>query len=360
MGSKKKKLEKKKDFQKAKLKVGKTARKPDNYTNTSFVAKSISLPNQSVAKKASTSNGPVDLSHHIALTKHHSAQTRKEVLLFIENHLPSNPSMYKQIITATVPLITDQSQSVRLGLVSLIRACATKQVGLLELHMRSIVLYLVSAMTHIQPDIRATSTSLLGLLVEMAPTPLVKGYFVKIAKSYFSLLSWPLTGDKKAVSLAVNSSGSLGGGKKSRAQHIRILGKFLEAALLDIPTLSSTFQTDWSQISTPHPATPNFMIPETPQPFAQYRLFIDELPTSISSSDSSNAKLGDLSLRDAEALSTDDIRTRRKVYKKVFRDGILKNLQDAVKEGGEIGNEANGCLAILEKIDALIDAETEA
>jgi pre-rRNA-processing protein IPI1 len=41
MGSStKKKKEKKKDFQKTKLKVGKTKAKPENFTDTSFRAKS--------------------------------------------------------------------------------------------------------------------------------------------------------------------------------------------------------------------------------------------------------------------------------------------------------------------------------
>ncbi|KAF3987385.1 hypothetical protein FT663_04480 [Candidozyma haemuli var. vulneris] len=359
MGSKRKKQEKKKDFQKAKLKVGKTAKKPDNYTDTSFTAKAISLPNQSVTKKTTTSSGPVDLSHHISLTKHHSAQTRKEVLGFIENHLPSNPSLYKQIITATVPLITDSNQGVRSALISLIRACANKQSGLLELHMRAIVLFLNSAMTHIQPDIRASSTSLLAVLVDLAPEPLVKGYFVKIMKSYFSLMSWPLTGDRKAVSLAVNSNGSLGGGKKSRAQHIKVLAQFLDAALSDEAVKKSAFLTDWSDVILPHPSTPNLLLPQTPQAFAHYKFFVDELPSSTSASVSKNTEDGVYSLREAESMSTNDIQTRQKIMNDVFAEGVLKNLQNAVKEGGEIGAEANGCIATIEKLKASLESKKE-
>lgn len=51
MGSKRKKAEKQKDFVKAKLRVGKTAAKPDNHTDTSFIAKSISIPNQTINKR---------------------------------------------------------------------------------------------------------------------------------------------------------------------------------------------------------------------------------------------------------------------------------------------------------------------
>lgn len=360
MGSKRKKQEKKKDFQKTKLKVGKTARKPDNYTDTSFTAKAISLPNQSVTKKATrpaSTKGEVNLSHHLSLTKHHSAQTRKEVLGFIESHLPSNPSIYKQIISSTVPLITDQSHEVRLALISLIRACALRQSGLLELHMRAIVLFLNSAMTHIQPDIRATSTSLLATLVDLSPQPLVKGYFVKLMKSYFSLMSWPLGGDQQSVSLAVNTTGSLGSGKKSRAKHIRILSQFLEAALFEQETPASSMSTDWSLVILPHPSTPCYMMPQVPQSYFHYKLFIDEIPSSISSSLSSDD--GKISLREAESMSTDDIDARRKIMMDVFHKGLLKNLQSAVKEGGEIGAEANTCISTIHKIQASIDSANQ-
>ncbi|KAL6023900.1 ribosome-recycling factor [Candidozyma auris] len=41
-------------------------------------------------------------------------------------------------------------------------------------------------MTHIQPDIRATSTSLLATLVDLSPQPLVKSYFAKSGFIYTS------------------------------------------------------------------------------------------------------------------------------------------------------------------------------
>lgn len=150
MGSKRKKAEKQKDFTKAKLKVGKTAAKADNHTDTSFTAKTISLPNQSLNKKQATSalstskREEVDLTHQLSLTKHHSSDTRKEILNQIQQHLPSNPSLYKQILTSIIPLILDQSQKVRNALMALFSACAKKQPGLLDLHLRSIILFIHS------------------------------------------------------------------------------------------------------------------------------------------------------------------------------------------------------------------------
>lgn len=345
MGSKRKKQEKKKDFQKAKLKVGKTQRKPDNYTDTSFTAKAISLPNQSIQKKTAPT-ASVDLTHQLSLAKHHSSQTRKEVLQYIETHLPSNPSVYKQIVSSTISLITDQSNGVRMALVALLKACAEKQVGLLDLHMRTVVLFLHLAMSHIQPDIRASSTYLLDVLVDYAPQSLVKGYFVKTLRCFFTLMSWNLTGDKKAVSLAVNANGQLGSGKKTRSHHLQVLQKFLNAALNPPPRESSSLLIDWSKVVLPHPQAYKYLIPQVPQPFASLRLFVDDLPSSIVEEEGETAH-GAYSLADLDVMSSDDMQVRRKMTYDVFLQPMLSNLDSIIKEGGEPGKEAKGCVDFL-------------
>ncbi|KZZ96372.1 hypothetical protein AAP_01145 [Ascosphaera apis ARSEF 7405] len=63
--SQKRKNEKKKDFQKQKLKVGKTKPKPSNYTDTSFKAKSIVLNQQSLSTSAPSFNA--QFAHSVSL-----------------------------------------------------------------------------------------------------------------------------------------------------------------------------------------------------------------------------------------------------------------------------------------------------
>lgn len=358
MGSKKKRAEKKKDFQKTKLRVGKTAARPDNYTDTSFTAKSISLPNQTIAKPkqgATTKNGgDVDLAHHLQLVKHHSASTRKEVLAFIEAHLPSNSASYKQILTVTLSLLTDQSESVRSAFVSLLSACADRQPGFLQLHMRSIVLFVHSAMSHIRGDVRATSTQALDILITKAASSLVSGFLVKTLRSFFSLLSWTLSDDKKAVSLAVNTTASLGGvTKKTRARHLAVLARLLQATLFVDDSEKSG--TDWTRCSVVHPQTPQFMIPQNPQAFAQLKLFVEELPSQRASSGASGN--GTYTLSDVDAVSTEDIETRRKVIEDVFLSPLRKNLVATSKDGGEVGAEASKCLQILDKFEGELKAQ---
>lgn len=355
MGSKKKRAEKKKDFQKTKLRVGKTAAKPDNYTDTSFTAKSISLPNQTISKPkqgvtkvTENASADIDISHHLQLTKHHLASTRKEVLLFIETHLPSNSATYKQILTTTLSLLTDQSESVRLAFISLLSACADRQPGFLQLHMRSIILFIHSAMTHIRTDVRATSTKALDVLVTKAPAALISGFFVKTLRSFFSLLSWTLSEDKKAVSFAVNTTASLGNiTKKSRAQHLAVLYRLLDAALFSDESKSSS--TNWAQCSIVHTQTPQFMLPQTPQAYTQLNLFVEDLPSLQVASGASGRDV--YSLTDVDAVSTEDLGTRRKIVADVFLNPLRKNLTATTRDGGEIGTEANKCLLLLSKLE---------
>lgn len=71
MGSStKKKKEKKKDFQKPKLRVGKTKAKPANFTDTSFKSKGTSIPQSAAAwllETASVTNYGIPFDR--ALTK---------------------------------------------------------------------------------------------------------------------------------------------------------------------------------------------------------------------------------------------------------------------------------------------------
>ncbi|KAK6460104.1 Rix1 complex component [Scheffersomyces coipomensis] len=377
MASKRKRVEKQKDFVKAKLKVGKTAKKPDNYTDTSFTAKTISLPNQSIKAKVSntvsaTANSQekdkfeVDLTHQLSLTKHHSSSTRKEVLLYIQNHLPShNPSLYKQILTSVIPLILDSSLQVRTQLVSLLNECAAKQPGLLDLHIRAIILFIHSAMTHIQPEIRNSSTKFLAILIEHASHSLVKSYFIKTLRSYFTLMSWTLTNDKKSISLAITTSSSINNSslKKSRIHHLSILKSFLKTALFLEEESSQEINPE--DVILPHAQSLKYLVPTATQPYNSLKLFIVEPSRtsgpSTTTGDDKNSQVDDgkFYISDLDTLSSEDISTRRKIVSDVFMAPLMKNLNNLVKEGGEAGKEAKGCISLLEQFKAELEKDKE-
>lgn len=356
MGSRRKKAEKEKDFKKKKLKVGKTALKPDNHTDTSFKAKTISTPNQGLGKNKENVSDPLkkqelDLNHHLALTKHHSSASRKEVLIYLEQHLPSNPSLYKQILNSITPMIHDSSLNVQTALVALFKKCGEKQDGLLSLHVKSIILFILSAMTHIQPVIRNGSTKFLLVLLDFASTALIKSYFIKVLKTYFHLLSWSMTNDKKAMSLAITTGSSIGGStKKARIGHLNVLKQFLKLALFE-DTTKSTLAINIDTI-TIHPQSYKYLLPDVPQPFSGLKLFTTELPKKFNQLN--------YNLQDLDTISADDLSTRRKVVQDVFLKPMVYNLNSLLKEGGEVGKEANSLLALIKEFEqSLIDEKSQ-
>lgn len=335
MGSKRKQKEKQKDFKKAKLKVGKTAQKADNYTDTSFKSKTISLPGQSITNAHSSK----DLQHQLSLTKHHSSTARKEVVIGLTQNLPSNPSSYKQIISSVTPLMLDESKQVRLEVLNLLKECGRKQPGLLDLHKRTIILFIISAMTHILPDIRNTSTKFLDVMLEYAD---IKLYFVKILKNIFILMGWSLQNDSKSKSVSITSGASILLGtntKKARVDHLIALAKFLQATLIENQDASAAeYSADAILI---HPQSCKYLIPTIPQAYSPLKLFVNEMSVG-------DGSLGDL--QSLDALTTEDLSTRVEVMNNFFKDKLMGSLSNLVKEGGEVGRESTRCIQILEKV----------
>lgn len=347
MGSKRKKTEKQKDFVKKKLKVGKTAAKPDNHTDTSFSARTISLPHQGSLTRNAAAVGvgvrsEAELLRHLSLAKHHAAATRREVLLYVEQHLPTdNPSLFKQIITAVTPLVADPSQSVRAQLALLLAACAHAAPGLLELHMRSLVLFVHAAMTHIQPEIRNWSSKFLGILVAHAGEALARMHFIKTLRLFFTVLAWPLVDDKRLVSLAVTSSAAAGPLKSARIGHLSVLRQFLAAALSEPPAEAL------EDVATIHPLTQRYLLPSRSRPFVSLKLFVKEMPAVAAQTSRDDVDEGTFSLEDLATLLTEDLDTRRKVVVDVFLRPMVKNLDNLMKEGGEVGREAKGVMELI-------------
>ncbi|ODV63877.1 Ipi1p ASCRUDRAFT_18061, partial [Ascoidea rubescens DSM 1968] len=195
MGSKRKKAQKAKDFVKPKLKVGKLKPKPTNYTDTSFSTRSIRLPSQSALVEKSFE---VELVRNISLTHHFSAQKRKDSLVFIQNNFPRlvkfsiNQKYIQQIIASVSKLIIDNDSLVRKEAFCLFEVISAVY---LQLNCNTIVLYILTAMTHIDLQIRNDSTKILNLLISKQKNCLdsiAKNNWLKLLKSFFILLNWPL------------------------------------------------------------------------------------------------------------------------------------------------------------------------
>ncbi|KAJ3498984.1 hypothetical protein NLG97_g689 [Lecanicillium saksenae] len=91
MGSSmKKKKEKAKDFQKTKLKVGKTKAKASNFTDTSFKSKAIVMGHQSLSTEAP--DVVQQFKHNLSLaSSSRSDKQRKDALAYLTSQLALEP-----------------------------------------------------------------------------------------------------------------------------------------------------------------------------------------------------------------------------------------------------------------------------
>ncbi|ANZ75189.1 BA75_03046T0 [Komagataella pastoris] len=330
----KKKTNKQRDFQKKKLKVGKSNNLPNNFTDTSFKAKSITLPNQTLVK----SHDDKELAHYLAMARHHSPSTRKEILIHLDKHLPSDPAQYKEILKNVTPLIIDTSPSVREALVTLLDDIGLRHPTFIELHANSIVLFISSAMSHINTDIRNDSTKFLRVILKYGPGIIVRSSWVKILKNYCQLLNWHLEQAKKSLVLAVNSS-SVIVNKKPKENHLQVLAEFLKLGTSGEKEAQSTLK-----FKAIHPLTAVYMFPATPEPFGQLNLY---KKTELIVSHKENEEE---IIRDLDSINCEDEHTRITVFIQHFKKPVTDGLKSLIKEGGNLGKEANTLLTAVESI----------
>ncbi|GMM32936.1 Ipi1 protein [Saccharomycopsis crataegensis] len=332
MGSKKKTKEKKKDFIKQRLKVGKDKPKASNHTDVSFTAKSISIPRQSVLD---VKTNEAEFAKNISLTRHATPQVRKEAVLFLAKHWRSHPTMLAAVISSIAKLILDQSGSVRGEVLKLLKTLPSASV---QLHYTVLVLYVQSAMTHIGASVRHDSSKFLEVLMEDGGCGklLVDNHWIKLSRCFFSLLHWPINAAGVGLAVTVGSSAGGGGGgqaaRTARVRHLQVLGKFIEQGAVEVKSID----TEAGQIEAegPHVSTQCYVTPDVPGPFQHLRLFARAVNIE-----------GDLN-----NMRFEDVLVRRKVLVDVFTERMMKELRSIVKEGGEVGRVANSLSVMMERV----------
>ncbi|KAF7310992.1 Ipi1-N domain-containing protein [Mycena chlorophos] len=183
--SAKKRKDKAADFSKAKLKLGKGKQQPSNAIDTSFKARSIALPSQSIAKHADTAvpttKRRLSLDDLILHLKHYSAATRKDALFGLREILDAHPHLLDMslptIIASTARIIGDEDASVRKSLLDFF-SWLFPRVALDDLapHSTTLLLFTTSAQTHIFPEIRVDAIRLLNIYLEYIPAAIVAGW----------------------------------------------------------------------------------------------------------------------------------------------------------------------------------------
>ncbi|KAI0361212.1 hypothetical protein OH77DRAFT_1443396 [Trametes cingulata] len=183
--SSKKKKDKAADFSKAKLKLGKGKQAASNAVDTSFKARSIALPTQSIATDkdgdAPTTKRRLTFDALIIHLKHYNASTRRDAILGLRELLEAHPELIgthlTTLVNSCVRIIGDEDASVRKTLLSFF-AWLFRQVPREDLlpHSPVLLLFTTSAQTHIFPEIRIDAVRFLDVFLEYIPDVVTEGW----------------------------------------------------------------------------------------------------------------------------------------------------------------------------------------
>ncbi|GLB36226.1 hypothetical protein LshimejAT787_0305140 [Lyophyllum shimeji] len=262
--SAKKRKDKAADFSKAKLKLGKGKQLPSNAIDTSFKARSIALPSQSIAheKDASvpTTKRRLTLEDLITHTRHYSASTRKDAILGLRELFEANwdlvESSFTALINACVRLIGDEDANVRKALLAFFAWLLPRmpQSDLLP-HSPLLLLFTASAQTHIFPEIRIDAIRFLDLFLECIPQAVVAGWSednnghgARILEGYLGILNAGTKFGETDGPLKATSTASVVLTPASKLIVLHSLATFLQVSLSCFAGPSSSTSYDPSSL----------------------------------------------------------------------------------------------------------------
>lgn len=331
MGSSaKKKKEKKKDFQKPKLKVGKARPKAANSTDTSFRAKAIVL-NQQINADAPSSQA--QFVHHVSLLSSRTDSQRKESLAYLASAIVSEfstqrslPMPTEMLIEKAMPLALDSNAGVRSNLVKMLEALPESETGD---HIPRMLPYVRAAMTHLSQDIRKTALDILQYLLENAGKDLVScaGGWTKTLECCVTLLSWK---NLSPTETWTASKTSFRTDTKFIARIMQIADQLLVAGLLENDKKDP--QID-SIDCLPLLHLQHHTIPTKSNPYTYLGLF-GRPP-------------------DDDSRVLDDRGERWLLFKQKYETVLLHGIDGARKEGGDIGRVAGQLSKTIEAATAI-------
>ncbi|KAJ9207710.1 hypothetical protein DTO166G4_5768 [Paecilomyces variotii] len=341
--SQKKKNEKKKDFQKTKLKVGKARPKADNFTDTSFRSKAIVLNQQSLTTSAPSSSS--QFSHHLSLLSSKSDSQRRESLAYLTTSVSSRPvdsplpQPVSVMLPTMLPLILDASNGVRTQLLKFLRSLPEAEI---EDHVAQLLPYIRAGMTHLAADIRLSAVEILSWLVEVAGPEVVSsaGGWIRTINCFLSLLGWH-TDESSKWSANRGTFGKAGSEGKPMVKVLQVLAEFLRAGLCQ-PGEDDVDMADSTADGEENPAFPvtggwefplcdtaQHMIPAKSTPYAYLNLFGQP--------------------RDEEGEMYETREDRYRVFSEKFRRAIERGVENARKEGGEAGRASAAVAKVLKE-----------
>jgi pre-rRNA-processing protein IPI1 len=328
MGSSaKKKREKKKDFQKPKLKVGKARPKPANTTETSFRSKGIVLTQQLDIDAPTRS---AKFLQQLSLLSSRTDTQRRDALAYLTNHVASLPAgtvlpaTSSTVLNSICPLILDGTGSVRNQLLKLFQALPSEDV---RDNVIKILPYMRAGMTHLSRDIRVSAVDFLSFLTKVAGPELVSsiGGWFQTLECFTTVLGWRSPEASKWSSTKASFSGDV----KSTVRIMQVLAEFLQAGLVSddhgLPADNSM------ALEFPLCQTDSISIPTKSNAYAYLNLFGASL--------------------EIEKQMLEDREDRWEAYVKSFQPAIVSGIDESKKEGGELGRAAGSLVKVLERAE---------
>ncbi|EPX72002.1 rRNA processing protein Ipi1 [Schizosaccharomyces octosporus yFS286] len=283
MGKSKKAKAKRADFNKQKLKVGKSKQLPNNFTDTSFRSKTLILPTQATIEKEEFTHDARDraqFSHLVGMLKHHNASQRQESLDKLSHYVLSHPGLLTTstslLAKVTSPLILDESAQVRESLYQFfIKVMFTIDPNLLEPNVGIMFLYTHSGMTHITPSIRNDSTRYLSIILKACRNKLsssiISSHWKKTLECFSSLLGWSTdSASVKRTSVFSKKSTS------NLIRHISVCNEFLHLGIdpsWQSKTTRSAIHLDYPYMEQNIVVHPLYDQLRTPSSFSYLSLF---------------------------------------------------------------------------------------
>ena len=358
--SKRKQKLKKADFQKTRLKVGKTAPKPKNYTDTSFTAKTISIRDQHLTLATDKTNSPAYYRKRLSLLRHHNSNIRKETLEQFQRDIPNiiKSNIMTSLLRQAIPLMCDPMGPVRDAVLGLLRTIGDTDRQALVLHCNLLVLYIHMAMTHITPGIQAHSTGFLRCLLDYCGMEIVRQGWVKLLNGSLTVLGWGgpgkgTNGSRGSVVLPVRKRDS-----KYAKAHLDGLRELIRYGCTNGIAAGEEGNSNGNDSErTLVDRYSVYLIPSVPQPYGYLRLFTRELNKGQGQGETitmtSNDSTGTTTTRTTTTTSSfvnQDIDTRRQLFKRQYLQHILDRAAVMSKEGGDVGRSANSLRQLLLEI----------
>ncbi|XP_028971501.1 testis-expressed protein 10 homolog isoform X2 [Esox lucius] len=242
--TKSKKKKRQDDFQKVKLKVGKTKPKADNATNINFRTKGIHLTEQ--LKKdgsAPTTHRKLNIKDLLSQLHHYSGTVKQGALVGLRELLTLHPSELDQhlssLLSEVAAVFTDKDPNVRMSATRLLRFIAQSVPAertcpffpLLSAHLSC-------AMTHIETGIQEDALKVLDVLLDHYPA-LLAARPALLLTNFLELISHKSTGGGarkgqegkgRSWALSVNPNRNVTG-QQWRLTVLLRLGRFLQAVV---------------------------------------------------------------------------------------------------------------------------------